>query len=308
MTRQVPNTSRHRRRTTGTWSATPCAPASSSSRRRALLTPRRPSSVVRRRRRSVASSSSASVRRRVLSRSLGSVCRPSRRRRDGSSESGAIARSSALRRDDPLTIAPKRTDPTPPDPYRRAQGEQGDFFYVVEHGEFRFIVDGKPVGNCHDGASFGEVRFVPFCSVPFRSVPFRSVLSPSCHTEAHTRASPCSTPTTERGNEQQPSRAHDGHVPRDGALSVRGVSSRSSTARRARRRSSRRRPRRCGGCSGSCSARPSRTRPRARRAPTCRRSPRSSCFRASPRTSCTRSVGAGRRRSRTRARRDETRR
>ena len=173
VTRRVPNMPRHRRRATGTWSATPCAPANSSSRRRALLTPRRPSSVVRRRRRSVASSSSASVRRRVLSRSLGSVCRPSRRRRDGSSEGGAIARSSALRRDDPLTIAPKRTDPTPPDPRtvarRASKATSSTSSSTASSASSSTASRSATATTARASARSGSFRSVPFGFVPFRS-------------------------------------------------------------------------------------------------------------------------------------------
>ena len=42
-----------------------------------------------------------------------------------------------------------------------AQGEQGDYFYIVERGEFRFSVEGEgPVGMCRDGASFGELALL----------------------------------------------------------------------------------------------------------------------------------------------------
>ena len=41
------------------------------------------------------------------------------------------------------------------------QGEVGDYFYIVEKGEFRFSVDGEgAVGMCRDGASFGELALL----------------------------------------------------------------------------------------------------------------------------------------------------
>lgn len=40
------------------------------------------------------------------------------------------------------------------------QGEQGDFFYIVEEGKFDFIVKGKTVGSCAKGGSFGELALL----------------------------------------------------------------------------------------------------------------------------------------------------
>lgn len=41
------------------------------------------------------------------------------------------------------------------------QGEQGDYFYVVERGQFDFVVDGRVAGSCaDDGSSFGELALV----------------------------------------------------------------------------------------------------------------------------------------------------
>ena len=40
------------------------------------------------------------------------------------------------------------------------QGEQGDFFYIVEEGKFDFIVKGKMVGSCAKGGSFGELALL----------------------------------------------------------------------------------------------------------------------------------------------------
>ncbi len=43
------------------------------------------------------------------------------------------------------------------------QGEVGDFFYVVEAGHVSFSVDGKYVGNCTRGGSFGELALLYNC-------------------------------------------------------------------------------------------------------------------------------------------------
>lgn len=40
------------------------------------------------------------------------------------------------------------------------QGENGDNFYIVESGLFNFIVDGKKVGSCTKGQSFGELALL----------------------------------------------------------------------------------------------------------------------------------------------------
>mmetsp|Transcript_2554 Transcript_2554/g.3571 ORF Transcript_2554/g.3571 Transcript_2554/m.3571 type:complete len:823 (-) Transcript_2554:2516-4984(-) len=40
------------------------------------------------------------------------------------------------------------------------QGENGDFFYVVEEGQVSFSVDGNNVGSCTKGASFGELALL----------------------------------------------------------------------------------------------------------------------------------------------------
>jgi len=43
------------------------------------------------------------------------------------------------------------------------QGDIGDFFYVVEEGSVGFLVDGKHVGECSRGASFGELALLYNC-------------------------------------------------------------------------------------------------------------------------------------------------
>jgi len=43
------------------------------------------------------------------------------------------------------------------------QGEVGDYFYVVEDGEVSFSVDGKYVGSCSRGGSFGELALLYNC-------------------------------------------------------------------------------------------------------------------------------------------------
>jgi len=43
------------------------------------------------------------------------------------------------------------------------QGEVGDFFYVVERGQVSFSVDGKYVGACSQGGSFGELALLYNC-------------------------------------------------------------------------------------------------------------------------------------------------
>mmetsp|Transcript_16615 Transcript_16615/g.24094 ORF Transcript_16615/g.24094 Transcript_16615/m.24094 type:complete len:801 (+) Transcript_16615:84-2486(+) len=43
------------------------------------------------------------------------------------------------------------------------QGEVGDYFYVVEDGQVTFAVDGKNVGSCTRGASFGELALLYNC-------------------------------------------------------------------------------------------------------------------------------------------------
>ena len=43
------------------------------------------------------------------------------------------------------------------------QGETGDFFYVVESGQVSFSVDGKYVGSCTHGGSFGELALLYNC-------------------------------------------------------------------------------------------------------------------------------------------------
>lgn len=40
------------------------------------------------------------------------------------------------------------------------QGEQGDFFYILESGTITFVADGKDVGSCGPGASFGELALL----------------------------------------------------------------------------------------------------------------------------------------------------
>ena len=40
------------------------------------------------------------------------------------------------------------------------QGDDGNYFYVVEKGEFSFLVDGKLVGSSKEGASFGELALL----------------------------------------------------------------------------------------------------------------------------------------------------
>jgi cAMP-dependent protein kinase regulator len=43
------------------------------------------------------------------------------------------------------------------------QGDQGDFFYVVESGDVSFEVNGHVVGSAKDGASFGELALLYTC-------------------------------------------------------------------------------------------------------------------------------------------------
>jgi len=43
------------------------------------------------------------------------------------------------------------------------QGEVGDYFYVVESGQVSFSVDGKWVGKCEEGGSFGELALLYNC-------------------------------------------------------------------------------------------------------------------------------------------------
>ena len=43
------------------------------------------------------------------------------------------------------------------------QGEVGDYFYVVEDGQVSFSVDGKHVGSCSRGGSFGELALLYNC-------------------------------------------------------------------------------------------------------------------------------------------------
>lgn len=43
------------------------------------------------------------------------------------------------------------------------QGEVGDYFYVVEEGQVSFSVDGKYVGACSRGGSFGELALLYNC-------------------------------------------------------------------------------------------------------------------------------------------------
>jgi len=40
------------------------------------------------------------------------------------------------------------------------QGDVGDYFYVVESGSVNFIADGKNVGSCKEGGSFGELALL----------------------------------------------------------------------------------------------------------------------------------------------------
>ncbi|GMH60202.1 hypothetical protein TrRE_jg3770 [Triparma retinervis] len=40
------------------------------------------------------------------------------------------------------------------------QGEPGDYFYVVEAGNFTYSIDGKQVGDAHPGSSFGELALM----------------------------------------------------------------------------------------------------------------------------------------------------
>jgi CRP-like cAMP-binding protein len=44
-----------------------------------------------------------------------------------------------------------------------AQGDIGDYFYVVEDGQISFAVDGNHVGACTRGASFGELALLYNC-------------------------------------------------------------------------------------------------------------------------------------------------
>lgn len=43
------------------------------------------------------------------------------------------------------------------------QGDVGDFFYILEEGKINFIADGKDVGSCGKGASFGELALLYDC-------------------------------------------------------------------------------------------------------------------------------------------------
>eukprot|EP00587_Corethron_hystrix_P003341 CAMPEP_0113319764 /NCGR_PEP_ID=MMETSP0010_2-20120614/13835_1 /TAXON_ID=216773 ORGANISM="Corethron hystrix, Strain 308" /NCGR_SAMPLE_ID=MMETSP0010_2 /ASSEMBLY_ACC=CAM_ASM_000155 /LENGTH=666 /DNA_ID=CAMNT_0000177397 /DNA_START=347 /DNA_END=2347 /DNA_ORIENTATION=- /assembly_acc=CAM_ASM_000155 len=43
------------------------------------------------------------------------------------------------------------------------QGDIGDYFYVVEDGEINFVIDGKVVGQCTRGGSFGELALLYDC-------------------------------------------------------------------------------------------------------------------------------------------------
>lgn len=43
------------------------------------------------------------------------------------------------------------------------QGETGDYFYVVDDGTVRFEVDGRKVGSCGRGGSFGELALLYNC-------------------------------------------------------------------------------------------------------------------------------------------------
>mmetsp|Transcript_2042 Transcript_2042/g.4084 ORF Transcript_2042/g.4084 Transcript_2042/m.4084 type:complete len:740 (-) Transcript_2042:194-2413(-) len=43
------------------------------------------------------------------------------------------------------------------------QGDIGDYFYVVEDGQINYIVDGNVVGQCTNGASFGELALLYDC-------------------------------------------------------------------------------------------------------------------------------------------------
>jgi cAMP-dependent protein kinase regulator len=40
------------------------------------------------------------------------------------------------------------------------QGEPGDYFYVVEAGNFTYSIDGQQVGAAHPGSSFGELALM----------------------------------------------------------------------------------------------------------------------------------------------------
>lgn len=40
------------------------------------------------------------------------------------------------------------------------QGDEGDYFYIVESGSVEYTVDGKPVGKAEAGASFGELALM----------------------------------------------------------------------------------------------------------------------------------------------------
>ena len=43
------------------------------------------------------------------------------------------------------------------------QGDVGDFFYILEVGKINFVADGKDVGSCGRGASFGELALLYDC-------------------------------------------------------------------------------------------------------------------------------------------------
>jgi CRP-like cAMP-binding protein len=43
------------------------------------------------------------------------------------------------------------------------QGDVGDFFYILEVGTIKFVADGKDVGSCGKGASFGELALLYDC-------------------------------------------------------------------------------------------------------------------------------------------------
>ena len=40
------------------------------------------------------------------------------------------------------------------------QGDNGDYFYVIESGQFDIFVDGHPVGDIGAGAAFGELALM----------------------------------------------------------------------------------------------------------------------------------------------------
>ncbi|EED94042.1 THAPSDRAFT_32704, partial [Thalassiosira pseudonana CCMP1335] len=62
-----------------------------------------------------------------------------------------------------LLIDAMKADTVPAGTIIIAQGDIGDYFYVVEDGQISFAVDGNHVGACTRGASFGELALLYNC-------------------------------------------------------------------------------------------------------------------------------------------------